>query len=175
MLRNRCITPPARPAANSGDAEQLEAEQWKDAFFKPSAAWRHPLVACLPAANQVVWKKELGAEQALASIKVDPTDWRHICLCGAKGSIVVLRLTNMAQNKVGGEGEGQLCNCKAAPGVQHSLRAALWGPRPIEITWCMATETDVYFKSPPAAPDPPSHCAEMPASPWPVALQGAEV
>ena len=67
----------------------------------------------------MVWKKELGAEQALASIKVDPTDWRHICLCGAKGSIVVLRLTNMAQNKVGtGLGEGgkgggeQQCKCK---------------------------------------------------------------
>ena len=94
------------PGCSPGDADELAAQQQITAFYRRSAAWRHPLVACLPAANQVVWKKELGAEQALASIKVDPTDWRHICLCGAKGSIVVLRLTNMAQNKVGGERRG---------------------------------------------------------------------
>ncbi|KAK9829709.1 hypothetical protein WJX72_007460 [[Myrmecia] bisecta] len=48
----------------------------------------------------VVWKKDFGAEQLLASIKVNPTDMRHICLCGQKGSIVVLRLVNMARDKV---------------------------------------------------------------------------
>ena len=42
---------------------------------------------CMPAANAVLWRKDFGTEHALSSIKVDPTDWRHMCLCGAKGSI----------------------------------------------------------------------------------------
>lgn len=53
-----------------------------------------------PAANSVLWRKDFGAEHALASIKVDPTDLRHICLCGAKGSIIVLRLVNLGRDKV---------------------------------------------------------------------------
>lgn len=31
---------------------------------------------------------------------MDPTDWRHMCLCGAKGSIIVLRLVNLGRDKV---------------------------------------------------------------------------
>ena len=52
------------------------------------------------AANAVLWRKDFGAEHALSSIKVDPTDWRHMCLCGAKGSIIVLRLVNIGRDKV---------------------------------------------------------------------------
>ena len=33
-------------------------------------------------------------------MQVDPTDWRHMCLCGAKGSIIVLRLVNLGRDKV---------------------------------------------------------------------------
>ena len=48
----------------------------------------------------MLWRKDFGAEHALGSIQVDPTDWRHVCLCGAKGSIVVLRMLNLARDKV---------------------------------------------------------------------------
>ena len=78
----------------------------------------------------MVWKKELGAEQALATIKVDPTDWRHICLCGAKGSIVVLRLTNLAQNKVGEFVGAQGGHSNVSAGLHtwcSTPRVALWG------------------------------------------------
>ncbi|KAA6419923.1 MAG: hypothetical protein FRX49_10113 [Trebouxia sp. A1-2] len=51
-------------------------------------------------AGSVLWRKDFGAEHALTSIKVDPTDWRHMCLCGAKGSIIVLRLVNLGRDKV---------------------------------------------------------------------------
>ena len=54
----------------------------------------------MPAANAVLWRKDFGTEHALSSIKVDPTDWRHMCLCGAKGSIIVLRLVNLGRDKV---------------------------------------------------------------------------
>ena len=33
-------------------------------------------------------------------MQVDPTDWRHMCLCGSKGSIIVLRLLNLGRDKV---------------------------------------------------------------------------
>lgn len=57
--------------------------------------------AChVSAAGSVLWRKDFGAEHALTSIKVDPTDWRHMCLCGAKGSIIVLRLVNLGRDKV---------------------------------------------------------------------------
>ena len=52
------------------------------------------------AAGSTLWRKDFGAEHALTSIKVDPTDWRHMCLCGAKGSIIVLRLVNLGRDKV---------------------------------------------------------------------------
>ena len=101
-----------------------------------------------------MWKKELGAEQALASIKVDPTDWRHICLCGAKGSIVVLRLTNMAQNKVGGscrEGGAQQFKCTAAQVVQHcegsTVGAATQWSHLVKGHKCFSILSDVYFSS----------------------------
>lgn len=48
----------------------------------------------------MLWRKDFGAEHALGSIQVDPTDWRHVCLCGAKGSIIVLRMLNLARDKV---------------------------------------------------------------------------
>ena len=56
--------------------------------------------SCTLAAGSVLWRKDFGAEHALSSIKVDPTDWRHMCLCGAKGSIIVLRLVNLGRDKV---------------------------------------------------------------------------
>ena len=52
------------------------------------------------AAGSVLWRKDFGAEHALTTIKVDPTDWRHLCLCGAKGSIIVLRLVNLGRDRV---------------------------------------------------------------------------
>lgn len=52
------------------------------------------------AAGAVLWRKDFGAEHALSSIQVEPTDWRHVCLCGAKGSIIVLRMLNLARDKV---------------------------------------------------------------------------
>ena len=54
----------------------------------------------MPAAGSVLWRKDFGVEHALSSIKVDPTDWRHMCLCGAKGSIIVLRLVNLNKDRV---------------------------------------------------------------------------
>ena len=55
-------------------------------------------IAC--AAGAVLWRKDFGADHALSSIQVDPTDWRHVCVCGAKGSIIVMRLLNLARDKV---------------------------------------------------------------------------
>ena len=57
---------------------------------------------CYPActAGAVLWRKDFGADQALSSIQVDPTDWRHVCVCGAKGSIIVMRMLNLARDKV---------------------------------------------------------------------------
>lgn len=48
----------------------------------------------------MLWRKDFGADQALSSIRVDPTDWRHVCVCGAKGSIIVMRMLNLARDKV---------------------------------------------------------------------------
>ena len=38
-----------------------------------------------------MWKKEFGVEAALASICVDPTDARRICVAGTRGALTVLR------------------------------------------------------------------------------------
>ena len=51
-------------------------------------------------AGSVLWRKDFGLDHALTTIKVDPTDWRHLCLCGSKGSIIVLRLVNLGRDKV---------------------------------------------------------------------------
>ncbi|KAL3161421.1 hypothetical protein ABBQ32_010311 [Trebouxia sp. C0010 RCD-2024] len=51
-------------------------------------------------AASVLWRKDFGLDHALTTIKVDPTDWRHLCLCGSKGSIIVLRLVNLGRDKV---------------------------------------------------------------------------
>lgn len=48
----------------------------------------------------MAYKKDFGAEPQLASLKVSPTDRRHLCLCGQRGSIIVLRLINLAKEKV---------------------------------------------------------------------------
>jgi len=67
---------------------------------RPSACSFSPFTCHATAAGSVLWRKDFGAEHALTSIKVDPTDWRHMCLCGAKGSIIVLRLVNLGRDKV---------------------------------------------------------------------------
>lgn len=49
-----------------------------------------PAVAAC-AGGGIVWKKEFGAEASLASICVDPSDARRICVAGNRGSLTVLR------------------------------------------------------------------------------------
>ena len=53
----------------------------------------------LGAGNKPLWKKEFGAEASLASVRVDPNDARRLVLCGARGTLVVLRLTNIARDR----------------------------------------------------------------------------
>ena len=47
-----------------------------------------------------LWKRDFGPEAALCAVRVDPSDARRLCLCGQKGSLIVLRLTNMARDRV---------------------------------------------------------------------------
>ena len=56
-------------------------------------------VALGGAGNKPLWRKEFGAEAALAAIRVDPTAARRLVLCGARGTLVVLRLTNLARDR----------------------------------------------------------------------------
>ena len=65
------------------------------------------LLDCLPcrkdshrAGNTCLWKKDFGPEAALCAVKVDPSDARRLCLAGQKGSLIVLRLTGMARDRV---------------------------------------------------------------------------
>ena len=50
--------------------------------------------------NTCLWKRDFGPEAALCAVRVDPSDARRLCLCGQKGSLIVLRLTNMARDRV---------------------------------------------------------------------------
>ena len=52
------------------------------------------------AGNTCLWKRDFGPEAALCAVRVDPSDARRLCLCGQKGSLIVLRLTNMARDRV---------------------------------------------------------------------------
>ncbi len=52
------------------------------------------------AGNMCLWKRDFGPEAALCAVRVDPSDARRLCLCGQKGSLIVLRLTNMARDRV---------------------------------------------------------------------------
>ena len=47
-----------------------------------------------------MWKKDFGPEAALCAVRTDPSDARRLCLCGQRGSLIVLRLTNMARDRV---------------------------------------------------------------------------
>lgn len=53
-----------------------------------------------PAGNTCLWRKDFGAEAALASVRVDPADGRRLVLCGQRGSLIVLKLNNMARDRV---------------------------------------------------------------------------
>lgn len=55
---------------------------------------------CRCAGNTCLWKKDFGPEAALCAVKVDPSDARRLCLAGQKGSLIVLRLTGMARDRV---------------------------------------------------------------------------
>lgn len=50
--------------------------------------------------NAPLWKKDFGAEAALASVRVDPGDVRRLVLCGQRGVLIVLKLTNPARDRV---------------------------------------------------------------------------
>ncbi len=50
--------------------------------------------------NAALWRKDFGAEAALASVRVDPGDARRLVLCGQRGSLIVLKLGNMARDRV---------------------------------------------------------------------------
>ncbi|KAK9863395.1 hypothetical protein WJX84_011255 [Apatococcus fuscideae] len=52
-----------------------------------------------PQDGSVLFKKELGAEALLASIRVNPRDARHLCLCGQKGTLVEMRLAAASRDK----------------------------------------------------------------------------
>ena len=52
------------------------------------------------AGNTCLWKRDFGPEASLCAVRVDPSDARRLCLCGQKGSLIVLRLTNMARDRV---------------------------------------------------------------------------
>lgn len=52
------------------------------------------------AGNAQLWRKDFGADAALASVRVDPGDARRLVLCGQRGSLIVLKLNNMARDRV---------------------------------------------------------------------------
>ena len=54
----------------------------------------------LGSGNTPLWKKDFGAEAALASARVDPGDVRRLVLCGQRGVLIVLKLTNLARDRV---------------------------------------------------------------------------
>ena len=49
--------------------------------------------------GSVLFKKEMGLEALLASIRVNPRDWRQLCLCGQKGTLVELRLAAASRDR----------------------------------------------------------------------------
>ena len=46
-----------------------------------------------------MWKKDLALDLAVSSIQVAPTDCRRLCLCGEKGSLVVMRLLDLTRDR----------------------------------------------------------------------------
>ncbi|KAK9867753.1 hypothetical protein WJX84_002654 [Apatococcus fuscideae] len=52
-----------------------------------------------PQDGSVLFKKEMGLEALLASIRVNPRDWRQLCLCGQKGTLVELRLAAASRDR----------------------------------------------------------------------------
>ncbi len=57
-------------------------------------------LASLACSGGIIWKKEFGAAELFTGVHVDPLDRRHACLVGAKGTFIVLNLTNPAADKV---------------------------------------------------------------------------
>ena len=47
----------------------------------------------------MVWKKDLALDLAVSSIQIAPTDCRRLCLCGEKGSLVVMRLLDLTRDR----------------------------------------------------------------------------
>ena len=37
-----------------------------------------------------MWRKDFGAEAAISALRVDPTNPRRMCVCGARGGLHVL-------------------------------------------------------------------------------------
>lgn len=67
-----------------------------------------------PAANNIIWRRELSATETYIGLAVDPLDCRRLCLCGSQGALVVLRFLNidkddvdLRQYRVGVPGGGQ--------------------------------------------------------------------
>lgn len=68
----------------------------------------------------MLWKREFGAEAQLASICVDPSDARRLVLCGARGTLIVLRLTNMARDRTEQQQYKVRC-CTGSPEHEDSV------------------------------------------------------
>ena len=47
----------------------------------------------------MVWKKEFGADMGLCAIQTDPLDAQRLCLCGDKGTLIVMRLVDLARDR----------------------------------------------------------------------------
>ena len=45
---------------------------------------------CAHAGGAIVWRKDFGAEAAINTLRMDPTNARRMCVCGARGALHVL-------------------------------------------------------------------------------------
>jgi len=51
------------------------------------------------AGSTIVWKKDISPADGLQALQVDPHDRRHLCLCGGRGALTVLKLLNPARDR----------------------------------------------------------------------------
>jgi hypothetical protein len=93
-------------------------------------AWHAEMPAPCPAANNIIWRRELSATETYIGLAVDPLDCRRLCLCGSQGALVVLRFLNidkddvdLRQYRVGVPGGGQ---GSSGGGLLSLLRGERW-------------------------------------------------
>lgn len=52
------------------------------------------------AGGGVIWKRDISMDSLFSSIQVDPSDRRRICLCGERGSLMVMHLLDLEKDRL---------------------------------------------------------------------------